>query len=159
MPAPKTMTTDPNIIKQLRGDEAVRQLPYDDATGETLAKGMTLAGNLTIGIGRNLSADGLRPQEIDMLCANDVQEVIDELRSRLPWFDSLDSVRQGVLINMAFNMGTADLMGWGTFLGLVKAGQYAAAAQDMAKTPWASEVGARATRLERQMRTGAWVFA
>ena len=153
------MTIDPNIIKQLRGDEAVRQFPYDDATGKTLTKGMTLIGNLTIGIGRNLSANGLRPQEIDMLCANDVQEVVDELHSRLPWFNSLDSVRQGVLINMAFNLGTAALMGWSTFLGLVKAGHYLEASQDMAKTPWASQVGARATRLEQQMRTGAWVFA
>ena len=153
------MTIDPNIIRQLRGDEAVRQFAYDDATGKTLTKGMTLVGNLTIGVGRNLSANGISGTEIDMLCANNVQEVIDELHSRLPWFDSLDSVRQGVLINMAFNMGVPDLMEWGTFLGLVKAGQYAAAAQDMAKTPWASEVGDRATRLERQMRTGAWVFA
>lgn len=153
------MTIDPNIIKQLRGDEAVRQFPYDDATGKTLTKGMTLVGNLTIGIGRNLSANGISAPEIDLLCANNVQQVIDALTVKLPWFGSLDSVRQGVLINMAFNMGPADLMGWGTFLGLVKAGRYADAADDMAKTPWASEVGDRAKRLEKQMRTGTWVFA
>lgn len=153
------MTIDPNIIKQLRGDEAVRQFAYDDATSKTLTKGMTLVGNLTIGIGRNLSANGLSPAEIDLLCANDVQEVMDGLASQLAWFPLLDSVRQGVLVNMAFNLGVDGLLEWNTFLGLVKTAQYNAAADDMAQTPWASQVGDRAKRLEQQMRTGAWVFA
>ena len=94
-----------------------------------------------------------------MLCANDVQAVIDGLTSQLVWFPELDSVRQGVLVNMAFNLGVDGLLEWNTFLSLVKTGQYNAAADDMAHTPWASQVGGRATRLEQQMRTGAWVFA
>jgi lysozyme len=69
----------------------------------------------------------------------------------------LDPARQAVLVNMAFNLGASGLLGFGQFLNYVKLGQNDQAAADMLNTEWARQVGARASRLSEQLRTGAWV--
>jgi lysozyme len=135
-----------DIYEQLRRDEAVRPHPYTDTKG-----------HLTIGVGRNLDAKGLSGEEIDHLLTNDVQELLIELRGRLPWFDSLDDARQGVILNMAFNMGFSGLEGFPRMLQAVAKGEWDVAADEMRDSLWAKEVGDRAVRLEQQMRTGVWV--
>lgn len=74
-----------------------------------------------------------------------------------PWFASLDPVRQDVLINIAYNIGVKGLTLWLVTLAAVGAGNYAAAADDIAgNTLWKSQVGARAERCSNAMRTGSW---
>jgi lysozyme len=135
-----------NIYEQLRRDEGVRKFPYRDTVGK-----------LTIGVGRNLNGKGLTDEEIEHLFRNDIGELILEAQSRLPWFTALDGVRQGVILNMAFNMGFAGLEKFPKFLMAVAQGQWETAADEMRDSEWAQQVGDRAVRLEEQMRTGAWV--
>lgn len=78
------------------------------------------------------------------------------LRSRLPWYDSLDEARQGVLANMAFQMGVDGLLGFRNTLAMVERGEYAAAADGMMASKWAQQTPRRAARLSQQMRTGEW---
>ena len=47
------------VDAQLVIDEGDRNFPYDDATGRTLIRGDTLKGNITVGIGRNISGIGI----------------------------------------------------------------------------------------------------
>ena len=47
------------MVEQLIPEESERYFVYDDATGKTILKGSTVVGNPTIGIGRNLSGEGL----------------------------------------------------------------------------------------------------
>lgn len=135
-----------DIYEQLRRDEGVRKFPYRDSVGK-----------LTIGVGRNLNGKGLTDEEIDYLLANDVQEVTAEAQAKLPWFPNLDAVRQGAILNMAFNMGFAGLEKFPRFLQAVAQGAWETAADEMRDSEWARQVGDRAVRLEEQMRTGAWV--
>jgi lysozyme len=135
-----------NIYSQLRRDEGIRSHPYTDTEGK-----------LTIGVGRNLTDKGLSQREIDFLLGNDVNEMLEGLQSRLPWFAALDPARQGVILNMAFNMGIAGLDGFPRFLQAVAQGNWETAADEMRDSLWAKEVGERAVRLEQQMRTGVWV--
>jgi lysozyme len=65
-------------------------------------------------------------------------------------------VRQAVLIDLSFNLGWAKFSQFVTFLGMVSAGNYMAAADDLLKTPWAAEVGPRATEDADILRTGLW---
>lgn len=135
-----------DIATQLRRDEGVRQFPYVDTVGKT-----------TIGVGRNLTDVGLSGVEIDFLLQNDIDKVTTQLQSRLPYFDALDPMRQAVLQNMCFNLGFAGLEGFPKMLAAFAQGDWDTAADEMLNSLWATQVGARATRLAQQTRTGQWV--
>lgn len=129
----------------LRLHEGVRPKPYRDTTG-----------HLTIGVGRNLDAKGLRPDEISLLLANDMAEAERDLLARWPWAARLDAVRYAVLAEMCFNLGPAKLAKFVRTLAAVQRGDYASAAQGMLASLWARQVGTRAGRLALMMRTGQW---
>jgi lysozyme len=86
----------------------------------------------------------------------DVSLLADELDSRVPWWRTLDETRQGVLLNMAFNMGVPKLMGFKRALSAMKIGDYNRAGSEMLDSQWARQVRGRAAELARQMVLGAW---
>ncbi len=138
------------LTAQLRRDEGQRPLAYQDHLGYW-----------TIGVGRLIDSRkpgaGLRPDEIDYLLKNDIADRVQALTKALPMlFPKLDEARQGVLINMAFQLGTAGLLGFKSTLALVTAGKYSEAAEQMLKSKWATQTPARAKRLAEQMKTGEW---
>lgn len=141
-----------NLTRQLRGDEGTKPCVYQDNLGFW-----------TIGVGRLVDARkpgaGLRPKEIDFLLANDIEDRVKALSAKLPWFLSLDEARQGVLLNMSFQMGAAGLFAFTTTLAHVRAGRYDEAAKAMLESKWAKQTPARAERMAKQMRTGEWQFA
>jgi lysozyme len=139
------------LIRQLKADEGVVTHAYQDHLGYW-----------TIGVGRLIDkrkGGGLRPSEIDFLLQNDIDDRIEALTRRLPWFQDLDDARRGVLLNMSFQLGVDGLMGFKNTLKLVELGDYAAAAKNMLLSKWATQTPARANRMAAQMRTGQWVYA
>jgi lysozyme len=131
------------LLSELERDEGVRLKPYRDTVGK-----------LTIGVGRNLDDVGISRDEARSLLDNDVSRTMAELDSHLPWWSSLDAVRQRVMVNMAFNMGIEGLLTFKNTLAAVKAGDYSAAAEKMLLSKWALQVGARARRLADMMSEG-----
>jgi lysozyme len=117
--------------------------PYLDTVGKT-----------TIGVGRNLTDVGISDVECNLLLENDVIRSIMWLDRHLPWWRSLDAVRQRVMINMVFNMG-GKLLTFANTLAAMQRGDYEAAANSMLASKWATQVGARAQRLASMVRTGA----
>lgn len=150
------MTLDRTLLAaELRRDEGWRPVLYDDATGHPIARGSHVVGAPTIGVGRNLAAHGLSDDEIALLLANDITIAEAELDIHWPWWRTLDPVRQRVMANLCFNLGAPRLSGFTRFLTAAQAGDYAKAADEMADSLWARQVGARATRLIAMMRDGA----
>ncbi len=141
-----------DLTRQLRGDEGEKSTVYKDHLGF-----------YTIGVGRLVDprkkGAGLRPYEIDFLLQNDIDERINELGRRLPWFLQLDDARKGVLLNMSFQMGVDGLLGFVNTLKLVQDGRYKDAAAAMLHSKWADQTPERAKRMADQMRTGDWQFA
>lgn len=135
-----------DIYEQLRRDEGVRLLPYGDTVGK-----------LTIGVGRNLTDVGLSEDEIEFLLRNDVEKAYRQLHTGFSWFEGLDPVRQGALVNMAFNMGFVRLAGFHRFIDSLQEGDWDAASVNMLDSLWAKQVGMRAMRLAEQIRLGRWV--
>ena len=138
------------LTAQLRRDEGTRATVYKDTLGFD-----------TIGVGRLIDSRkqgaGLRPDEIDYLLRNDIADRVQALTKALPMlFTKLDEARQGVLVNMAFQLGTAGLLGFKSTLALIAAGKYAEASEQMLKSKWATQTPARAKRLAEQMKTGEW---
>jgi lysozyme len=125
--------------------EGTRSFPYTDTVGK-----------ITIGVGRNLSYNGLRADEIALLLQNDIEAATANCKASFPWFGKLDDVRQAVLVDMAFNIGIGSLSGFHETLQAVEAGQYEAAANLMLQSFWASQVPIRALEDATMMRNGEW---
>lgn len=137
-----------NLATQLRHEEGSVPHAYQDHLGYW-----------TIGVGRLIDkrkGGGLAPDEVDYLLRNDIRKKTDEVLNALPWVKDLNEPRQAVLIGMAFQMGTAGLLGFKNTLALVKAGRYTEAATGMLNSLWAQQTPGRAARMARQMETGTW---
>jgi len=137
-----------NIVDQLRRDEGESPTCYQDHLGYW-----------TIGVGRMIDArkgGGLRPDEVAYLLNNDIISRREALKDALPFFAELSSARQGVLINMAFNMGVAGLLKFKQMLAAVEAQHWGIAAKEMLDSNWARQVPKRAVRLASQMETNLW---
>lgn len=110
----------------------------------------------TIGVGRNVSptGEGLSIYEQDLMLNNDITTFTIGVLKAIPWSGALDMVRFEALVNMAFNLGIAGLLGFPKFLAALKAGNYETARKEMLDSKWAAQVGARATRLSQQILLG-----
>jgi lysozyme len=115
------------------------------------------AGKITGGVGRNLTDRDFSDDEIDLMLDNDINLVVGQLDKHLPWWRTMTDARQGVLANMAFNLGIGGLMGFKNTLTFMQAGKYEAAAQGMMASKWATQVGKRAARLAAMMRSGEYL--
>lgn len=130
------------LLQQLQRHEGLRLKPYRDAVGK-----------LTIGYGRNLEDRGISEDEAGFMLDNDIDQVVAELE-RLPLYLGLDSVRQTVLANMAFNMGVPTLLEFRRMLGALAEKDWDRAADEMLDSKWARQVGSRAVELSELMRRG-----
>jgi lysozyme len=136
------------LTTQLNRDEGRKKAAYQDHLGFW-----------TIGVGRLIDVrkdGGLRDDEIDYLLRNDINDRIDALTRALPWFQNLDGARKGVLLNMAFQLGTEGLLAFKNTLEKVRTGDYIGAAGMMLLSKWADQTPGRAQRLAVQMQNGVW---
>jgi len=132
-----------DLKSQLIRDEGLRLFPYEDETG-----------HITIGVGRNLTNDGISSPEAITLLMNDIQAATTALSQNYPWTDVVDEVRREVLINMVFNLGIGDFSQFREFLAAVQVGNWQEAANKMLDSEWARQVGPRAQRLAIQITEG-----
>jgi lysozyme len=146
------LSSNQNLItqatKQIKRHEGFVSNAYKDSLGY-----------LTIGYGRLIDKSkggGISEAEAEYLLANDVNSVYEALNRAIPSFKRLNDARQGVLLNMAFQMGTHGLMQFKSTLNLIELGDYDAAADNMLKSLWASQTPNRAKEMATQMRTGKW---
>ena len=129
----------------------------------------------TIGIGRNLEDRGITKQELDeldipsidhvyeygiteadavYLATNDVQIVEEELVRAHPCVDRLDSVRQLIVMDMAFNLGVPRLCKFKKMWYAIHDSNFEAASFEMTDSLWARQVGNRAHKLSEAMKKG-----
>mgnify|MGYP002629922797 CR=1 FL=1 len=137
-----------HLIDQLRRDE-----------GEVLHAYSDHLGYLTIGVGRLIDkrkGGGITQAEAAYLLQNDIDRVSSEIFRRIPWAETLDQARLGVLIAMAFQMGVDGLLKFKTTLKRIQERDYAGASQSMLDSLWAQQTPARAKRLSQQILTGVW---
>ena len=153
-----------DLIQKLIAAEGLRLQVYKDTLGIA-----------TIGIGRNLEDRGISKEELDWmdypsidhvyewgiteadavyLATNDVQIVEEELLRAHPCVDRLDSVRQLILIDMAFNMGVPRLCKFKKMWAAVECEDYPTAAKEMLDSRWAKQVKGRAIKLANAMHNG-----
>ena len=156
--------TRDDFIKKLVAHEGLRLEVYQDTLGID-----------TIGIGRNLEDRGITEQELSdlgipsiehvyengitevdavYLATNDVEIVETELVRAHPCVDKLDSVRQLILMDMAFNMGVPRLCKFKNMWVAIHEDDFITAAKEMLDSRWANQVKSRSTKLAHAMHHG-----
>ncbi len=111
-------------------------------------------GKLTIGIGRNLEDKGITRAEAFYLLENDLKHAECDCQNAFQWFEKLDTVRRGVVIEMVFNLGFQGFLGFCRLIKALTIQDFDAAAREMLNSRWAVQVGHRAEKLAKIMRTG-----
>ena len=160
-----------SIQEQLILHEGISLIPYKCS-----------AGKWTIGVGRNLDDAGLyefekkrlldtyeltRQEVIDILQVryitleealymldNDIRVIKAELENNYRWFNFLDEVRQKVIIDMRFNLGSAGFAGFKNMIQQIENNNYWKASEEMKNSKWYLQVKTRADRLFKMMLTG-----
>lgn len=139
--------TDSNIhiaklVSQLKRHEGYRNRPYEDTTG-----------NITIGYGRNLDSHGINKDEAELMLQNDIVKAIERLEL-YSWWEELGEVRQRVLADMMFNLGSGGFAGFKRMIAAISRCDYNAASNEMLNSKWSSQVGRRAKFLANLMKQG-----
>ena len=135
--------SDDNLKLMLMRHEGLKLSLYKDSVGIW-----------TIGIGRNLEANGISRDEAMLMLDNDISKAKLGLSHTFPWYLSLDDVRQAVMVDMTFNMGIAGFAKFALTIDHIKRGDYLEASKEMLKSAWSHQVGQRSYELSEMMRTG-----
>lgn len=113
----------------------------------------------TLGYGRLIDerrGGGITRQEAEYLLRNDIRKRAAECESRFEWWDSLDDVRQGVIVCMAFQLGTNGVANFKRMIAAIKVRDYAEAAAQMLDSSWRRQTPDRCERMATMMKTGVW---
>ena len=141
------MTLDGSKLKRaIELDEGFRRFPYVDSVGK-----------VTIGIGHNLTDNGLPLPILDAIYEHDVNSAVADCNRLLQdHWSRLDDVRKAVIINMMFNLGLGKLSLFKKMIAAIKQQDWSAAAREAMDSKWARQVGPRAERLAHMLKTGTW---
>ena len=116
------------------------------------------AGKETIGIGRNIEANGISDDEAMYLLVNDVCSAREALISRYSWVSRIAEARQCAFINMVFNMGLGSFSGFRRMLLHAEAGEWEKAAEEAKDSKWYKKDVARwrSEQIIKQIQTRNW---
>ncbi|WP_372809443.1 glycoside hydrolase family protein [Litorivivens sp.] len=105
--------------------------------------------------GRNIEDMGFSQDEADYLLQNDIARVRRELEAR-GIISGLDDVREAVAMDMCYNLGINRLLKFRKFISALRVKDFDRAAREMVDSKWYRQVGTRAKRLVKMMKTGEW---
>lgn len=131
-----------NLRAELTRDEGDQLSVYTDTEG-----------NLTVGVGHNLTANGISPGVRDLMLTEDIGRAQDGVKI-FAWFVDLNEVRQRVILNMVFNMGAEKVSEFHLMIAAIINKNYYEASKEMLDSKWAKQVGARAMWLAHMFLTG-----
>lgn len=110
-------------------------------------------GNVTVGIGRNLTGKGLSEDEIHWLLDNDIDECVADLET-FPWWRDLDEVRQRAVCDLRFNLGPTRFRTFTRLMRGLATGDFALAGRSAEESLWYRQVKTRGPRIVHMLRTG-----
>ncbi len=91
--------------------------------------------------------------EAEFITEKRINAATVELKEKLYFFDDLPDEAKKILINMAYNLGVNGLMKFKRMLDALEFEDYDEAANEMVDSVWYREVGKRAKRLVKRMRS------
>lgn len=109
------------------------------------------ANKLTIGVGRNLEANGLSEDEAMYLLDNDIKRVTDNLDKMWPVWRTFPERAQYVCVDMAFQMGISGFMNFRQTRALMEMGCWLEASEEVLRSKYATQTPNRAAYNSRQL--------
>jgi len=145
----KELMMSKELINKLVAHEGVKRFAYKDTLGF-----------ITIGCGRvidsRVAGTGLSIDEIFYLLNNDITKFRKEL-SKHTWFNKQNAVRQEALIELAFNMGTPNLLKFKNMIASLMMLDYETAVIALVDSKWATQVGKnRVADIRHRLLHGAY---
>lgn len=122
--------------------EGDRDYPYYDSFG-----------NISIGIGRNLSGIGVREDEKELMFKNDSDFLYDYLTKTYKWFPELDENRKLAIIDMAF-MGIKHFASFKRMIAALEIHDYKIAACEILDSNYAKQCVSRANDIANIIISG-----
>lgn len=110
-------------------------------------------GKLTGGWGHNFSDNGVSIKVGDFIFDEDFNYFVNILPTIFPWYNTLSDNRKVVILNMCFNLGLKRFQTFEKTIHYISVGDYEMAAREMLDSKWSQQVGDRASRLAKIMRT------
>lgn len=133
---------DPELVESTAFHEGFRANAYQDTEGVW-----------TIGYGTNLQELRITKALAKVWMEEKLEEARDEAE-RNGYLDGLSRARRHVVVEMIYNLGLPRFQTFQLFLAALRARNYEKAAEEMLDSKWARQVGQRADRLAKIMRTG-----
>ena len=124
-----------NVKQMLLKHEGMRTFPYKCSEDK-----------LTIGIGRNLEANGISEDEALYLLENDIKRVIASLDKNWSVFRTFPPLAQEVCVDCTFQMGITGWMNFRRTRALMEMGMWLQASEELLDSKYTLQVGDRAYR-------------
>ena len=134
----------PELIDSVKTHEGYRSKAYTDTEGIW-----------TVGYGQNLQVLEIDEALAEEWLMRELHVVANELSEDIS-FRALNPVRQGVLIEMGYNLGIAGLKLFRNMWAAIKTGDWAEAKAQGLDSKWATQVGQRANTLMDRLESGEW---
>lgn len=128
-------------------DAMVNELEIDEGTRLRLYTDTSRSPNMSIGTGRNLTANGISRDECELMLHNDITRAVASLDRVLPWWRGLPPAHARVMVNLTFNMGIGGLQTFRVFLAAMNRHDWQAAAAALRDSEWFKQVGSRGPRM------------
>ena len=126
---------DDPLKDRIKQHEGFRLEPYTDSEGF-----------LTVGYGRNLESTPFTRAEVDLMFETDFRRA-KQGAENFHYFESLNPARQGVLIEMVFQMGPRGVGKFTKFAQACDDGDWKEASRQMLDSQWAKQTPDRAREL------------
>ncbi|MBT60438.1 MAG: lysozyme [Euryarchaeota archaeon] len=94
-------------------------------------------GYLTLGVGRNLDANGISEDEAMYILDNDIKRVQEELDRNWGSWRTFPEKARMVCIDMCFQLGISGFMGFRRTRALMEMGMWLEASEEMLDSLWA----------------------
>ena len=123
-------------------------------------------GYRTIGYGFNIDSGRFSKEQVDRWTRNGIsqeeamqvlQEELGKTRSKLEkydWFNKLDPVRQGAILDMSYNMGVGWIDKFPKAMNALKSGDFETAANEILNSTYAKQVKGRAYEIAELIKYG-----
>lgn len=150
---------DEQLVRLIVAHEGFSKTPYRDTRGFW-----------TVGYGRCLdmypldsedalavfNIDGISLRAAEMLMRRELAMREADCRKCIPFFSTLDPVRQAALIDMTYNLGIKGLLGFKKMLAALSRNDWQSAADEVLDSRYSKQVKGRALDISSMLLTGRW---
>lgn len=125
--------------------EGLRLKPYQCTAGKT-----------TIGVGRNLTDNGITEKEALTMLNRDINVCIQEL-SQYPWFETLCPARRDAIIDLHFCVGGTSFSKFVKLIAAISAEDWESAGAEVLNSKFARQTGNRAVELAEMIVSNEYI--